>query len=494
MRKFSRTVEFLLLPLAFLPLLLLQTHSELPAADRVNGAALWIACVAPSAWYVFRRPNRREAFPFFPLVGLIYGAYYALPALSGAVNLAYRPDQFRITYLDPARDFRVPIELALWGWVLLLLGYSTLSLFYRGTRVREQAWPARPLIGLLIRLLLVGTIAETMQLIVSLPGVLNGTIAFVAILSRFAVATLVVMRVQGHLQPRDRTILVIAVPVQILLLLAEGSIAKVMLFILLLVLAHWFGGGRLRARWIVVGLVAALTLITLKGVLQQYRRQAWFAGVQLNPVESAGLMALLVSDQVKSAGLTGAITTGWGVAVSRSATLDLLADAVRRTPGDVPYWGGKTYLSLVGAAIPRVLWPTKPTKRLGQDFGHRYAYIEPFDQSTSVNLPYLVEFYINFGTVGVFLGMFVTGMIYRILDVTLNRPGQNVVRTVASMAILIPLLNVESDFSLVFGGIFLNAVAFAVVLRFMRHRLVPSVTSHGTSRAALRPPAPLEGV
>ena len=477
------------------PLLLLQTPSLLPFSERVSGVMLWIACGAPMVVYVFRSPQRREAFPFFPLIGLVFGAYYALPAMSGAVNLAYRPDQFRISYLDPAHDFKQPIELALWGWLLLLAGYATLSLFFRPKVIRQQAWPAQQLALVLVRILILGSLAEVLHVTGSIPGPLKGAIAFVAILNRFAIATLVAMRVRGKLAIRERTILLIAIPIEILLLLAEGSIAKVMLFVLLLGLAHWVGGGRLRARWVALGLIATLGLVVLKGVLYQYRRQAWFAGVQLNPIESAGLMAKLVTEQVKSEGIAGAVGTGWEVAVARSATLDLFADAVRRTPRDIPYWGGTTYLSLVGVAIPRVLWPTKPTKTLGQDFGHRYAYIEPSDVATSVNLPFLVEFYINFGPLGVFVGMLITGMIYRLLDVTLNRPSQNIVRTIANMSILIPLLNVESDFSLVFGGIFLNAIALLIVLRYMRRDAVaraPKVAaaSTGTFREST---APLEG-
>jgi hypothetical protein len=477
------------------PLLLLQAPSELPEFERSNGALLWLACVAPAARYVFRRPDQREPFPFFPLIGVVFGVYYALPALSGVVNLAYRPDQFRISYLDPTRDFREPIELALWGWVSLLVGYWTLSVSYRPLRARERRWPARLLSPLLIGLLVVGLAAETLQLVMRLPGALGGAVAFISILSRFAIATLVVMQVRRQLAPGERAILLVAIPLQFLLLLAAGSIAKVFLFVLLLLLAHWLGGGRLRASWIIAGFAAALTLITLKGVLNQYRREAWFAGVKLNPVERAWLMGKLVNDQVKAEGVADAVATGWQAAISRSATLDLLADAMRRTPRDIPYWGGSTYLSLIGVAVPRLLWPSKPTKRLGQDFGHRYSYIEPWDQSTSVNLPFLVEFYINFGTLGVFVGMFLTGMLYRLLDVILNRPGQNLLRTIASMSILIPLLNVESDFSLVFGGIFLNAIAFVVVLRYLRKR----VTSSEPPRTARTPPSrltpipPLEG-
>jgi hypothetical protein len=105
-----------------------------------------------------------------------------------------------------------------------------------------------------------------------------------------------------------------------------------------------------------------------------------------------------------------------------------------------------------------------------------------------MNFPFLVEFYANFGSIGVFAGMFLTGIIFRLLDTTLNRPGQSVVRSIASMSILIPLLNVESDFSLVFGGIFLNGIAFAMLLRFLRARVDDGSREHGVDATRVTRP------
>jgi hypothetical protein len=121
--------------------------------------------------------------------------------------------------------------------------------------------------------------------------------------------------------------------------------------------------------------------------------------------------------------------------------------------------------------VPRVLWPSKPTKNLGQVFGHRYQYLLDSDLSTSVNLPVLVEFYINFGEAGVFFGMFLVGIIYAGLERLFNRRGQNIVRTLMGMAILIPMLDLESEFSLTFGGVVLHLVAFTLLLRYLRRRV-----------------------
>jgi hypothetical protein len=125
-------------------------------------------------------------------------------------------------------------------------------------------------------------------------------------------------------------------------------------------------------------------------------------------------------------------------------------------------------LSLVGAFVPRVLWPEKPQKRVGQDFGHRYGYLYTNDQSTSINLPFLVEFYANFGERGVYLGMFAIGMLLAVLQRYLNRPRQGWLRSLAALVLLVPIItNIESDFSLIFGGLILNGAAMYIVYRFL---------------------------
>jgi hypothetical protein len=171
------------------------------------------------------------------------------------------------------------------------------------------------------------------------------------------------------------------------------------------------------------------------------------------------LMGQLLVGKVQAEGPLATVQDGWSIVAGRSANLDLLADVVRQTGSTVPFWGGETYLSLVGFAVPRFIWPSKPTKTLGQDFGHRYGYLDSWDTWTSINLPFLVEFYANFGEIGVLIGMMIVGLLYRLLDNDLNRAGQPLQVTICGLVLLVPLLNIESDFSLVFGGLFMNGIA-----------------------------------
>jgi hypothetical protein len=151
--------------------------------------------------------------------------------------------------------------------------------------------------------------------------------------------------------------------------------------------------------------MALLVAISLRGVIRDFRMTAWYGAVQFSQTEKARLMIRLLSNRIATEGLSGAIGGGVAQTAQRSANMDVFADVVRRTPSEVPYWNGQTYLSLVGAAVPRFLWPDKPTKELGQAFGHRYRYLDPSNTSTAINLPITVEFYANFGSAAVFFGI-----------------------------------------------------------------------------------------
>jgi hypothetical protein len=179
-------------------------------------------------------------------------------------------------------------------------------------------------------------------------------------------------------------------------------------------------------------------------------------------------MLTLISRKVDNEGLVATLASGANATFERSADMDLFADVVSRTPSEVPYWNGYTYTSLIGSFVPRMLWPNKPTKVIGQAFGHRYSYLYYTNLTTSINLPFLVEFYANFGIIGVLIGMGIVGIIYRVLDELINDPEQDLLASLIGVIVLVPLLMLESDFSLTFGGLILNGVALLILNGLIR--------------------------
>jgi hypothetical protein len=471
-RQSTRMPVILLALATAVPLLsLFWREGSIPEGARVRASILWLLCMLPG-WIYLRTPARsRPPIPFLALVGVSFGLYNVLAAALGMVASFESVDYTGFVRLDPARDYQRPLELLLYGWMALLLGYWAVGIFLRRrphplfairlslTSPVMREWGMRLLWG--------GLLAEALRQTAPLPTVLRGLFNFLAALSLFGGALLVILGARRRLDARSRLLLLAGLVLLILLRIGTGSLAGVLFALLTMLLALWVGGGHLRLRWVVIGVVGGIVTASLRGVAIEYRHTAWYTEEALPLPKRSALMLQLLADKADRMGVQGAVLDGFRVSAGRSANLDLMADVIRQTPRWVPYWGGQTYLSLAGLAVPRVLWPGKPEKTLGQDFGHRYRYLNPSDRWTSVNLPFVVEFYANFGDMGVLLGMLLVGAIYRLLERLVNVAGQHPVTSVCGLVLLIPLLNVESDFSLIFGGLVLNGAALWTVMKLI---------------------------
>ncbi len=145
-------------------------------------------------------------------------------------------------------------------------------------------------------------------------------------------------------------------------------------------------------------------------------------------------------------GATSATETG----VRRISHTWLFAHVVSKSPSAVPFWGGETYKPLITAMIPRAVWPGKPLEVIGGLFGKRYDLLEPTSE-TSLNLPWHIETYVNFGNIGVVIGMALIGAFLAVLDKLLNAPGRRDLEMGIGLGILMPLTFQDSNFSLMVG-------------------------------------------
>jgi hypothetical protein len=76
---------------------------------------------------------------------------------------------------------------------------------------------------------------------------------------------------------------------------------------------------------------------------------------------------------------------------------------------------GETVWQGVIALVPRVIWPGKPVGAGSMDLVSQYTGV-PFAEDTSVGLGQVMEFYINFGTIGVVLGFVGLGILITVVD------------------------------------------------------------------------------
>jgi hypothetical protein len=419
------------------------------------------------------------------MIGVLYGLYYALGAALGASNQHYK------IFLNPSRDYDDAIFVALYGWLALGLGYLMARMLVSSPSPKvstEVSDVVRRQYGLL--LMGAGLLLESFRLVATVPMEVAGILKFISTLGWFGSGLLVMMATQRRLNLMYRLMTYGGVSAFLLMAIGSGSVANAAFYGAVVFVSAWIGLGRVKLSWIASAAFGIALIISLRGVSEQYRKIVWYAGEGGGVVSRTRLFFKLLEVRVQTDGVDGAVSKGFETSAGRSANLDLLADVIIRTPREIPYWGGQTYLSLVGSFVPRVLWPNKPTKELGQAFGHRYGYIGAADVNTALNLPILVEFYANFGIIGVIAGMCLVGFIYFVLERTVNNPGQDSLQSLTGIVILIPLANIESDFSLGFGGLILNGVALWFVLRTIRRsRMVDRPTSPPHSQG-LQPLAP----
>ncbi len=93
----------------------------------------------------------------------------------------------------------------------------------------------------------------------------------------------------------------------------------------------------------------------------------------------------------------------------------LLGVAVQRLEASQDYARGSTLWEAVLALIPRALWPEKTVVAGSSDLVTRFTGIR-FAAGTSVGIGQVMEFYVNFATVGVVLGFLFFGALLTAID------------------------------------------------------------------------------
>lgn len=438
------------------------------AWTRVESFLLWSACLLPAWSYLSMPAAERPPLPFFPLFGVVFGAYFALPLVLGLTDLGGFG-----SYLRP-EDYAAAADAAVFGWAGIVAGRA----LTRRLVPEREARPGPPLnvralMGWAKGLALGGAAFALLIDSVVLPTVIVSAVAFVFMLGRFGLALGLVLVAQGHARRGDALVLAAAAAAMGFTILISGSLSGFLFLAATIGFALWAGRGALRLREVVVVAVLLTVVVSLKAVLPDFRDEAWMGSRRLSPGERVVLMRTLVQERIEQGDDGSILSEGSDRFAERSAAADLLADVIQRTPTDVPYWRGGSYVSLVGALVPRVLWPDKPQKDLGQRFGHRYGYLGVDNTTTSINFPWLVEFYANFGMGFMPVGGALLGAILAVLGRFLNRPGQGVMTTAAGIALLVPLYNIESDFSLIYGGLVLYGLALSAAVWWIGRSAIP---------------------
>lgn len=449
---FRRFMIFYILGVVFLnAVALAPTFTE-----RLLASAVLLLALMPTYFY---SSGGESGVPFMPVFGAIYGVYYGLPVFL-LEEYSIHQDNISHSSMEKALLF------AAIGLSILLVSYYRLS----GDVIRKHLprvsihWDDGKARIWATLFCFVGLISTYLMLIIRIPPEFQQIVLFMVNLSKVGIGILFILQLRGRLNlPGRITLWLLFLPAYFLVISGKGALFWVLNFIIFMAMTYWTFKGKIPWKTAVAG---AVLLVALMSVRPEFRRLTW-EGIyaDLPPVQKSVLLA----EMAFSAG-GDSMAEGFSGTLQRVSHLLTLAFVVETTPEVVPYWGGRTYLTLLWTPVPRIIYPDKPPRALGQEFGHRYGLLHPLDFGTSYNFAQLVEMYANFGAIGIIFGMFVIGVIYRVVHEVFCHGGAGEGGTLIGIVLYSGLVNMESNTSLVFGALLYPSVLLVLVSRLMRRR------------------------
>jgi hypothetical protein len=455
-RRFRRYVTaFLVAAPPVLAWLVYRRPDTLTLGQALLAAAVVLLGFVPAL--AFLSAGARSPLPLLPLSGVFYALTFGLPAFSQ--DLDWRG----VSAEAVTRAF----ALTLSGLAVMYLAYALSGrLLFRGLRpvtIPGRLSPSR------LRLLawagfaahLVYTFTPSLQQVPSIGH-------FFQPLGWMAMGLLYLSWLQGRL-PRAHALAFfgLALPVELLGRLASGALYEFFVVIVFLALVYW--QARRRVPWAVLA-AAGVFFVLLNDVKFEYRGRVSLAELDARDVwAKVATLADVLTERygdLQSGPADAAVSS-----VNRIGHIVVLAYVVETTPDTVPYWGGETYTFLFASMIPRFLWPEKPEAGFGNEFGRRYGFLHPRNFDTTINVPWLAEFYMNFGAAGVLVGMALVGAGFRFLVQKLSRPASSPAEYVLGLSLVFQLFYAESNLALMWGGLLLTFISLYLTMRVAGLRL-----------------------
>ncbi len=387
-----------------------------------------------------------DLIPLMPLSGLFYSIAFGFPTFSSKVYYYNGVDEINVIEA---------LQTTVFGLIFLNIGFYAFRNFYsKGTSfqflnnvpIGRQIW-----IGWIV--FLIYQLFTIFPFLRSLPSIGQ----MYTLLDYISLGLLFSLALENKLSKFHFIFLLLVILYTILIKVLIGSLAPAFFLLVFLGIIYWYKKSKVPWAFILAGAIIVVGLNPVKSYYRDFITNFGDAFQQLTYIEKANIFYEAIQifydgDILNS--LSADVST-----VNRSSHLPAFAKVISLTPKSVPFYSGETYKTLITSFVPRIIWPGKPVSRVGQDFGHRYNFLHHQDELTSFNVPWLIEFYANFGKAGVILGMFAVGLLFRYLVAKLSAPMSQNVPFILGITITFNLFYAESNFALMVGGLLTKYIA-----------------------------------
>ena len=260
------------------------------------------------------------------------------------------------------------------------------------------------------------------------------------------------------------------VPLHLLTRLATGSMMNALVFIVLLCSVFIFERPNWKRPIVAIALLAGIAMPVVMEVRNDFRRRTWSEENVYSFWDRVGMLIESTTQPAENAAPIPRFereSDRISVPMARMSGLSLLDKTLDQIPDSVPFLHGRSLEGLLYIWAPRFLLPNKPTQEWGFEFSYMIGFRGSEDRTTSINVPWLVEFYANFGWTGMYLGTFLVGLMAVRIENIWRGMNSDEIRSCGLLVLTHDVWYQESNIAVMLGNKFLIACVIVFFVHFV---------------------------
>lgn len=153
--------------------------------------------------------------------------------------------------------------------------------------------------------------------------------------------------------------------------------------------------------------------------------------------------------------------------------VDKTSHIINGIPDKMPYQFGESLVLWLVAPVPRTMWPSKPDITYGRVIGEKiYAKRDADSPGGGVPPGYIAELYLNFGYLGIVIGMFLFGVCCKLFyDAFKKVRGHSIYGMILYLLVFVPtaLKLIGGDFSANIVKIFTSIIPVFIIMKLVQY-------------------------
>ena len=173
-----------------------------------------------------------------------------------------------------------------------------------------------------------------------------------------------------------------------------------------------------------------------------------------------------------------AIDVGFKQTVERLAYIDFFSATIDYVPRVIPHTHGRLWGDAIGRILqPRILFPNKaPIDDSETTRKYSGVMVAGTTQGTSISLGYVTENYIDFGMPGMFIGLFLFGLLIGVVyKYVLTSSPDKLIGTAMIIPLFILAYSFESALNKMIGGLVMYLIVYELIRRFALKRFLQQI-------------------